>query len=361
MSGSATPLPVDQGVVELTRILCDIESVSGDEAELADRVEATLRQAAHLEVIREGNTVAARTTTGATHRVLIAGHLDTVPVAGCLPARLDGDFLWGRGSVDMKGGVASHLILAVHTPNPRHDVTWVFYDQEEVGAERNGLGRFHQAHPDWVVADFGILGEPSNARIEGGCNGTLRALVTATGVAAHSARPWMGKNAIHALAPLLAKLADFPLETRPVDGLDYRESVQAVGISGGVAGNVVPDSASITINFRFAPDRSIADATEYITNLCEGFDVVIVDAAAGARPGVDSGLARQFAALVDSPPAPKYGWTDVARLSEAGIPSVNFGPGDPSLAHSADEKVSIAELEKAHALLASWLQSSPSV
>ncbi len=357
MSSSVSPLPTDVGVVELTRVLCDMESVSGDEEHLADRIEATLRRASHLEVLRHGNTVAARTTTPASGRVLIAGHIDTVPVSGCLPARVDREALWGRGSVDMKGGVASHLIHAVNQAPARHSLTWVFYDQEEVEAPRNGLGRFAAAHPDWMVADFGILGEPSNALIEGGCNGTLRAVATSTGRQAHSARPWMGVNAIHALSPLLNRLASHTPETRSVDGLEYRESLQAVGVSGGIAGNVVPDSASVTINFRFAPDRSVEEAIAYVSQVCEGFSVEVVDAAAGARPGLDSAIAKDFVALVGQPPAPKYGWTDVSRLSEAGIPAVNFGPGDPSLAHSPDENVPISQLQLAHDTLGRWLFS----
>jgi succinyl-diaminopimelate desuccinylase len=357
VSSSPTALPTDIGVVELTRVLCDIESVSGGETPLADRIEATLTQAPHLEVIRHGNTVAARTRTTAPHRVLIAGHIDTVPVSGCLPARLDEESLWGRGSVDMKGGVASHLIHAVNQAPTRHNITWVFYDQEEVDAAKNGLGHFATAHPEWMVADFGILGEPSNALIEGGCNGTLRAVVTATGKQAHSARPWMGTNAIHALSPLLDRLASHTPETRAVEGLEYRESVQAVGISGGVAGNVVPDQASVTINYRFAPDRSVDEAITYLTTLCEGFSVDVVDVAAGARPGLDSAIAKDFVSFVGHPPAPKYGWTDVSRLSEAGIPAVNFGPGDPSLAHSPDEKVPLSQLRSAHEILGRWLFS----
>ncbi len=355
MSSSISPLPTDLGVVELTRVLCDIESVSGDEKHLADRIEATLAEAPHLEVIRHGNTVAARTATNAPGRVFIAGHIDTVPVSGCLPARIEGEALWGRGSVDMKGGVASQLIHAMNQAPTRHSVTWVFYDQEEVEATRNGLGLFAAAHPDWMVADFGILGEPSNATIEGGCNGTLRAVVTAGGKQAHSARPWMGENAIHALSPLLDRLSAHSPETRLVDGLEYRESLQAVGISGGIAGNVVPDHAAVTINYRFAPDRGIDEAVSYVSAVCEGFAVEVVDAAAGARPGLDSAIAQDFVAFVGQPPAPKYGWTDVSRLSEAGIPAVNFGPGDPSLAHSPGEKVPLAQLQQAHDILGRWL------
>lgn len=358
MSSSVSPLPVDVGVVELTRLLCDIESVSGEESHLADRIEATLATASHLDVLRHGNTVAARSATSAPGRILIAGHIDTVPVSGCLPATLDHEWLWGRGSVDMKGGVASHLIHAMNPAPARHNITWVFYDQEEVDAAKNGLGLFATAHPEWMVADFGILGEPSNAVIEGGCNGTLRAVVTATGKQAHSARPWKGINAIHALSPLLERLATHSPEKRRVDGLEYRESVQAVGISGGIAGNVVPDAASITINFRFAPDRSIDDAISHLSTLCEGYAVEVVDAAAGARPGLDSSMAKDFVAFVGQPPAPKYGWTDVSRLSEAGIPAVNFGPGDPSLAHSPDEKVPLSQLRSAHDILGQWLFST---
>lgn len=358
MLDDLTRLPIDVGVVELTRILCDIESVSGAEGPLADRIEATLRSGQHLEVLRHGNTVAARTATSAPQRVLIAGHIDTVPISGCLPAVFDGGYLRGRGTVDMKGGLASHLIHAMNPTPPRHNVTWVFYDREEVDASKNGLGLFHAAHPDWVVAQMGILGEPSNALVEGGCNGTLRAVARARGRQAHSARPWMGDNAIHALAPLLARLGAHNPDTRHVDGLDYRESLSAVGISGGVAGNVVPDEASVTINFRFAPDRSVEEAISYVTGVCEGFVVEVVDHAPGARPGLDSAIARDFVRAVGHPPAPKYGWTDVSRLAAAGIPAVNFGPGDPSLAHSPGEQVLISELETAHEVLRTWLFST---
>jgi succinyl-diaminopimelate desuccinylase len=358
VSTDSTPLVTNRGVVELTRQLVDIHSVSGDEKHLADLIDATLRQAPHLEVLRHGNTVAARTQTEASQRVLIAGHIDTVPVSGTLPAVLAEGVLWGRGSVDMKGGVASHLIHALDTRPPRLNITWVFYDQEEVDADKNGLGQFLQAHPEWMAADFGILGEPSNARIEGGCNGTLRAVASSQGRQAHSARPWMGDNAIHALAPLITRLATHTPETRTVDGLDYRESLQAVGVAGGVAGNVVPDAASVTINFRFAPDRSVADAIGYVTEFCAGYQVDIVDAAPGARPGMDQALAADFVRFVGSEPAPKYGWTDVSRLSAAGIPAVNFGPGDPSLAHSAHEQVPVDQLEFAHRVLGDWLFSS---
>ena len=358
VSTSAAPFDVSVGVVELTRELVDIESVSGNESELADRVEATLRAADHLEVVRVGNTVAARVQCGCDTRVIVAGHLDTVPVEGLLPARSEAGELWGRGAVDMKAGVASQLILALELDSPRVDVTWIFYDQEEVAADRNGLGHFANAHPEWMKADFAVLGEPSNAGVEGGCNGTLRMTLTAHGKTAHSARPWMGDNAIHALAPALATLQAFEPETRDVDGLAYRESLSAVGVTGGIAGNVVPDRAELTVNFRFAPDRTVADAVSYAAALFPGFDHEVTDSSPGARPGLTHPLALSLVDASGKPATPKYGWTDVARFSEMGIPAVNFGPGDAQLAHSAEERVAESEIEAAHHTLRTWLLGS---
>ena len=346
---------VAAGVVELTRALCDVESVSGDEELLANRVEATLRTASHLEDIREGNTVAARTALGAPTWVIVAGHLDTVPVDNNLPSRIEGDHLVGRGSVDMKGGVASQLILAVELDQPAMDVTWIFYDQEEIEADKNGLGRFHRNHPEWMVGDFAVLGEPSNGGVEGGCNGTIRVELRATGLRAHSARPWMGDNAIHKLSDALERLSHFSPETRSVDGLDYRESLSAVGIRGGVAGNVIPDDAVLTVNFRFAPDRSVSDAVDYVAQVFPELELSVVDASEGARPGLDGQLALSLVAASGQEARPKYGWTDVSRFSALGIPAVNFGPGDGALAHAPNEQVPISQLESTHRTLREWL------
>ena len=346
---------VAAGVVELTRALCDVESVSGDEELLANRVEATLRTASHLGVVRDGNTVAARTTLGAPTRVIVAGHLDTVPVDNNLPSRIEGDHLVGRGSVDMKGGVASQLILAVELDQPAMDVTWIFYDQEEIEADKNGLGRFHRNHPEWMVGDFAVLGEPSNGGVEGGCNGTIRVELRATGLRAHSARPWMGDNAIHKLSGALERLSHFSPETRSVDGLDYRESLSAVGIRGGVAGNVIPDDAVLTVNFRFAPDRSVSDAVDYVAQVFPELELSVVDASEGARPGLDGQLALSLVAASGQEARPKYGWTDVSRFSALGIPAVNFGPGDGALAHAPNEQVPISQLESTHRTLREWL------
>lgn len=353
-------------VVALTAAMCDIESVSGNETQLADTIEATLAaHAPHLEVTRDGDAIVARTQLGREQRVIIAGHIDTVPVNGNLPTTRvtdpeDGDILVGRGTVDMKGGCAVALALACRLPEPAVDVTFVWYDHEEVEASLNGLGRLARTRPELLTADFAVLGEPSNGAVEGGCNGTLRADITTRGRRAHSARAWMGINAIHAVAPILERLAGYEPETVTVDGLDYREGLNAVGISGGVAGNVIPDECTVTVNYRFAPSRTVAGAEAHVRALVDGLDVevTVTDSASGARPGLDAPLAERFMAAVGGAPAPKYGWTDVARFSELGIPAVNYGPGNPSLAHADDERVPIAQIRDVERGLTAWLSVS---
>lgn len=347
--------PVD----ELAAALCDIVSVSGGERELADAIQASLADARHLAVTRDGDAVVARTDTGRSRRVVIAGHLDTVPVNGNLPSRRvsaeDGEWLWGRGTVDMKASVALQLRLAAELAEPSCDVTWIWYDNEEVEASRNGLGRLARNHPEFFAADFAILGEPSNGLVEGGCNGTLRVAVTARGVRAHSARAWAGVNAIHAAAPVLAVLAAYRPREVEVEGLTYREGVNAVGISGGVAGNVIPDECTVLVNYRFAPSVTGAQAVNHLGDLFDGFQVDVLDLAEGARPGLESPAAREFLDAVGVAAAPKYGWTDVARFSALGIPAVNYGPGDPTLAHADDERVPLAQLFDVEARLRRWL------
>lgn len=349
-------LDLSRSSVDLTADLVDVFSVSGSERELADLVEQALRPLAHLEVLRDGDAVIARTRLGRDRRVVIAGHLDTVPVNDNLPSRLDDHgILWGRGTVDMKGGCAVLLKLAAELEHPAVDVTWVWYDNEEVAADLNGLGRVSRTHPEWLAADFAILAEPTDAEIEGGCNGTLRAEIRTTGKRAHSARAWAGDNAIHKAAPILELLAQYTAREVEVDSLVYREGLSAVGIRGGVAGNVVPDEAVVTVNYRFAPDRSGAEAEAYIRELFTGYEVTLTDLADGARPGLDAPLARAFVDAIGSEPKPKYGWTDVARFSALGIPAVNYGPGDPALAHADDERVPVEQIERCEAGLRAWL------
>ncbi|CAH0131987.1 Putative succinyl-diaminopimelate desuccinylase DapE [Microbacterium oxydans] len=345
--------------LDLTRAICDIPSVSGDEQRLADEIEAAIAPLAHLEVIRHGNTIVARTALGRAQRVAIAGHIDTVPINDNLPTRdieIDGDpYLWGRGTVDMKAGTAVQLKLAAELTDPAVDITWMWYDNEEVEASKNGLGLLAAVRPDLFEADFAILGEPSNGEVEGGCNGTLRAIVRTTGVRAHSARAWIGENAIHRAAPILARLSEYRAKEVAVEGLLYRESLSAVRISGGVAGNVIPDACEVEVNYRFAPSKSAADAEAHVRGVLAGFDVEITDAADGARPGLDAPIAQQFVAAVGAEPRPKYGWTDVARFSALGIPAVNYGPGDPHLAHHDEERVPVAQIDAVERGLRAWL------
>ncbi|MFD6030769.1 succinyl-diaminopimelate desuccinylase [Cellulosimicrobium funkei] len=367
--GTGPVLDLHGDLVALFRAVCDVPSVSGDERALADAVEAALRTVAHLEVVRDGDTVVARTVLGRERRVVVAGHLDTVPltVPPNLPTRVVGEGahaeVWGRGTVDMKGGVAVALALAAELDAPEQDVTWVFYDNEEVAADLNGLGRLARNRPDLLEADFAVLGEPTSAGLEGGCNGTLRAEVRVPGVAAHSARSWTGTNAIHAAHEVLDRLAAYVPQEIEVDGLVYREGMNAVGITGGIAGNVVPDECVVTVNFRFAPSRSVAEAEQHVRDLFTGFAVTLTDAAPGARPGLDDPLAADFAAAVlgvtGGAPAPKYGWTDVARFAELGVPAVNFGPGDPLLAHKDDERCPVGQLALCRDALRAWLTATP--
>ncbi|MEO8261771.1 MAG: succinyl-diaminopimelate desuccinylase [Pseudolysinimonas sp.] len=351
-------LDMTRSSVELTADLVDVFSVSGSEGPLADLVEAAVTGLAHLEVTRDGDVVVARTNLGRARRAVIAGHLDTVPVNDNLPSRLDEHgILWGRGTTDMKGGCAILLKLAVELTDPTVDVTWIWYDNEEVASELNGLGRVSRTHPEWLAADFAILAEPTDAEIEGGCNGTLRAEVRTSGKRAHSARAWAGDNAIHKAAPILQLLSDYRAREVEVDGLVYREGLSAVGISGGVAGNVVPDEAVVTVNYRFAPDQSGDQAVARIRDLFAGYDVTITDLADGARPGLDDPLAQAFVAAIGSEARPKYGWTDVARFSALGIPAVNYGPGDPALAHADDERVPVEQIERCEAGLRAWLSA----
>ncbi len=356
MAGMAD-LDLTAPIADLTAALVDIDSVSGNEAEIADAVESALSGVPWLASTRIGHSVIARTMLGHADRVAIAGHLDTVPVNHNLPSRNDGDLLHGLGSCDMKGGVAVALTLAGSVAEPVRDVTYIFYECEEVEAERNGLARVAAEQPGLIVADFAILMEPTNAIVEAGCQGSMRAEVTTHGERAHSARSWNGVNAIHGASAVLERLLAYRPREPVIDGLRYHEGMNAVGITGGVAGNVVPDLCTVSVNYRFAPDRSVADAETHLRDAFEGFDVEISDAADGALPGLDRPAAASFVAAVGGQVRPKFGWTDVARFSELGVPAVNYGPGNPELAHSRGEYVPIAHLERCLDQMRTWLTS----
>jgi succinyl-diaminopimelate desuccinylase len=346
-------------LVDLLRAITDVESVSGAEKALADLVEESLRALPHLDVVRDGDALVARTHLGRAERVVIAGHLDTVPVAGNLPSsrRVVGgeDRVYGRGTCDMKGGVAVQLAVAAAVPEPVRDITWIFYDHEEVDAERNGLNRLSRTHPELLAADLAVLMEPTAAAIEGGCQGTLRVAVRTSGLAAHSARSWLGSNAIHHAGEVLRRLESYTPAQVLVDGLLYREGMNAVAITGGIAGNVVPDRCEVVVNYRFAPDKDESAALGEVRRLFESYEIELLDIALGARPGLDRPAALAFAAAVGGEARPKYGWTDVARFSALGIPSVNFGPANPNQAHADDEYCRVEDLYACRDALVRWL------
>ncbi len=343
-------------VVDVTVALIDIPSESHHEHELADALESALARCRHLAVRRSGNAIVAETVNPAPS-VVIAGHLDTVPAAGNLPHRMDDDLLYGLGACDMKGGLAVAVKLAHDVREPTIGVRYVFYDCEEVAAVHNGLARLGAEDPNILQANLAIVMEPSNGVIEGGCQGTIRVEVAASGERAHSARSWQGDNAIHKAGEIMTRLDGYEPRQPVVDGLRYREGLNAVGIRGGVAGNVIPDECIVTVNYRFAPDKSVPEAIDHVRGVFDGFDVTVVDEAPGARPGLDQPVVAQFVDAMGGTVEPKYGWTDVSRFSAAGTPALNFGPGNPTIAHTIDEHVSVEEVTHVYERLRTWLVS----
>ncbi|MFF4010696.1 succinyl-diaminopimelate desuccinylase [Streptomyces sp. NPDC001717] len=344
---------------ELTARLVDIPSVSGTEETLAEAVEDALRALPHLVVDRYGNNVVARTMLGRAERVVLAGHLDTVPIAGNVPSRLDENgVLWGCGTTDMKSGVAVQLRIAATVTEPNRDLTFVFYDQEESAPHLNGLGRLAEVHPALLAADFAILLEPSNAHVEGGCQGTLQVRLKTKGGRADSALDGTGANAIHAVGPILAGLAAYEARKPVVDGLEYHEGLNAVRIDGGVTGDVLSDACTVTVNFRYAPDRTAEEAEAHVREVfadCDVDEFTLVSARTGALPGLSHPAAAAFMEAVGGRAMPKFGWTDVARFSALGVPAVNYGPGNALLAHTRDERVETEAILHCEQKLRDWL------
>lgn len=350
-----TDLDLTADAVTLTQQLVDIESVSRNEQAIADAIERALRPYDHLSVTRHGHTVVARTDLGRAERVVIAGHIDTVPLNDNLPSRREGGLLHGLGTCDMKSGDAVILKLAATLTEPNRDLTFILYEAEEIEEDFNGLRLLAQSNPELMVADFAILMEPSDAVVEAGCQGTMRVDVRTTGERAHAARSWKGVNAIHGAAEVLARLNAYEARRPVIDGLEYHEGLNAVFISGGVAGNVLPDECVVSVNHRFAPDRSEAAAEAFLREFFVGFDVTVSDTAPSAMPGLGLPAARAFVDAVGGEVNPKFGWTDVARFSALGVPAVNFGPGDPMLAHKQEEFVPIEHIERCERQLRAWL------
>jgi succinyl-diaminopimelate desuccinylase len=347
-----------------TAELVAIPSESHQEQAIVEHLEGRLRAVPWLQVERVGLNLVARTTGPGALRVLLAGHTDTVPANHNATPRLEGDQLWGLGAADMKSGLAVMLALAETVAEPAVEVTYVFYAGEEVAAVHNGLGHLFRDRPELLQADVALLGEPTDAAIEAGCQGTMRLVVTLAGERAHTARPWMGRNAVHRLGPLLGAVADAPVRRPVIDGCEFREALQAVAVDGGVSGNVVPDRASVTINHRFAPDRTPAEAEAFVRSVLAphldvGDLVEVVDLAGAAAPSLDHPVLAALVQRHQLPVRAKLGWTDVARFAAHGIPAANFGPGDATIAHMADERVARAPIERCFAALADLLATGP--
>lgn len=384
---------MQDGLDSLLGQIMAVYSVSDAEGPLTNRVERFLKRYPHLQVHRDGDTIVASTDLGRKNRVILAGHLDTVPVLDNFPPKwlapgdplIDKDVaemypctpvMWGRGATDMKASDAVLLYLAATLTDPKVDLTFVFYDHEEVAAEYNGLGRVVEDHPDWIQGDFAIIGEPTSCGIEAGCNGTMRFDVIANGVAAHSARAWMGDNAIHKAAEILNRLVAHKDEAVDVDGLIYQEGLNATLISGGNGTNVIPSECRVHVNYRFAPDKTLAEAKALMIGegaeselgngehpatggFFHGFDIEMRDESPSARPGMSDPLVQSLVKLVEErtgrQPLAKLGWTDVARFSSLGVPAVNLGAGSPLLAHKNNEQVPNSDLTLMAGILIDWL------
>lgn len=370
-----TPLNITSCPVDLSAALVDIYSESHHEKVIADALEPALRSIANVEVTRRGNTIVARTQKQLGDRVILAGHIDTVPPADNLPSnrRVDAEtgeeLLCGLGSVDMKSGAACYIhafATLANSPELNRDLTLVLYECEEIATKYNGLHALVRTDPHVLEGSLALLGEPSNAQIEAGCQGTLRIKVTAHGARAHSARSWLGDNALHKLARVISRVADYqPLDV-DIDGLTYKEGLNAVVAHSGVATNTIPDEAWAFVNFRFAPNRTVDEALAHTFDVlgvgtpetpAEGFSLYIDDTASGALPGLDQPAAQALVRATGGNVHPKYGWTDVACFTQLGIPAVNFGPGDPGLAHTKDERCPIRDIESVSTQLLSFLTS----
>ncbi len=342
--------------------LMAMPSVSGGEAEIAEAVHKTLTACPWLDVERVGDNVVARSGLGREQRLVLAGHLDTVPPVGNAEPRVDGDTVWGVGASDMKGGLAVMLDLATSLQSPAVDVTWCFYSREEISRTQSGLLELWERRPDLLAGDAAILGEPTDALVEAGCQGTMRVQLTLRGVRAHTARPFTGRNAIHRIAPLVQRIADWPPREVVIDGCTYAEQLQVVIVEGGVAANVVPDEVRVTLNHRYAPDRGQAEAEAFLHELLDpvlelddGDSWEMLDAGDGAPPSLDQPLLKDLVEKSGAAPKAKVGWTDVASFWAHGVPAANFGPGDPLHAHHPDERVTRRQLERARDVLAAVL------
>ncbi len=348
----------------LTLELVDCASESREEQPAIDLARQRLEQAG-VPVRDLGDTclVAGTAERGERPLVLLAGHLDTVPVQGNRPGRIDGGAVHGLGSCDMKGACAVMIELlrdGLHAdPDRACDVGVVLFGREELPFVETALTPMLERQAALHAADLAVVMEPTANGVQGGCLGNLNATWTFHGTAAHSARPWHGDNAIHRAAVGVARLAEVPIERHVFNGLEYAECVSATRISGGVADNVVPDRVDVHVNYRYPPGVAPGIAEAQLRAWCgaERSDLTIVGNAPSGAVATDGPLARALIARSGREVTPKQAWTPVAEFGLLGIPAVNYGPGDPQYAHKRDEQVAIAALVESYETLAALVRT----
>jgi succinyl-diaminopimelate desuccinylase len=340
--------------------LVAIGSESRDEAVIVSWIRERLPAGFAVVDDRESIVFAMPERRPGARLVLLAGHVDTVPIGRCAPGRR-GDTIHGRGAADMKAGLAVMLeigdAIGAGEASGDLDVGLLFFGREELPFGESALMPWLDRMSEAREAALAVVMEPTANRLELGCLGNLTATITITGEAAHTARPWLGRNAIHVAIEALAPVADLPTRDVTIDGLTYREVVSVTTIAGGTATNVVPDRVTATVNLRYAPTHSREEAERRLRDLL-GHPSAQVDVVGNAPPGrVPSAnpLVERLRAAGDLAVGPKQAWTPVAEFGLAGVDAVNFGPGDPEYAHRDDEHVDVAALERSFDVLSAFL------
>ncbi len=341
--------------------LVNIESVSGNEGTLTDFFVREMRAVGLHPAKRARDWALFKPEPSGKPVVLLAGHSDTVPAQGNLPGHLEGEWVRGLGASDMKAGLAVMLELAraLGSMSEASVEPWfLLFGQEEMALEASLLPKIFAACPFLSEVDLVLMMEPTANTIQAGCLGNIIARLEFDGVAAHSARPWLGKNAIHEAVRGLQALAGAEIRDAQVGGLTFREVVSVTTIQGGVADNVVPDHVIAGVNFRYAPDRTPAEAKARLRELA-GADgrLTIVSNAPPAPVAVANPLLGRLREIGGMALEPKQAWTPVAEFAQAGHDAVNYGPGDPALAHRRDERVAVSALSESLAVLRRFISA----